>query len=125
MSKDRRTNTEAGEQSRSRIIAVPRKLIADSDLNSLKLDRVAERSGVAKSSILWYFGSKNGLLLAVVEDIFISVQTWIVEIDRSQMSGAAYLKAAMERLSEGFQKHLGVSALLISFITNKTIDEAY
>jgi len=57
-----KAKTNRGELSRLRIIKSARMVLAESDLSFLKLDLVAEKSGVAKSSILWHFGSKNGLL---------------------------------------------------------------
>lgn len=122
MNTSRKAKTPAGEQSYVRIIAATRELIAEGDLHSLKLDSVAARSGIAKSSILWHFGTKNGLLLAVVEDIFASIQSWVMAIDRDTVFGTSYLKAALATLADGFQKHPEANALLISFITNKTID---
>lgn len=124
MSHEKRGKTLTGEKSRIRIIAETRLLLAEADLHSLKLDDIAARSGVAKSSILWHFGSKNGLLLAVVDDIFQNVQTWIASIDSKPLQPREYLTTCMARLADGFAAHPEANALLISFITNKTIDPA-
>lgn len=124
MSTPRQAKTEAGERTRRRIIAATRELIGEADLQSLKLDNVAGRIGVAKSSILWYFGSKNGLLLAVVEDIFEDLQAWVLAVEPAEASGEAYLRLTLERLAAGFERHPEANALLIAFIVNKTIDPA-
>ena len=121
MNSTRAAKTRTGENTRRRIIAVTRELIGEQDLQSLRLDRVAERSGVAKSSILWYFGSKNGLLLTVVEDVFESVQQWIAGIEED-LSGPAWVETALERLAEGFERHPEANAVLIAFIVNPTLD---
>ncbi len=121
MNSTRNAKTRTGEKTRLRIIQATRELIGEQDLQSLRLDRVAERSGVAKSSILWYFGSKNGLLLTVVEDVFESVQQWIAGIDEN-ISGRAWVEEALDRLAEGFEQHPEANALLIAFIVNPTMD---
>jgi AcrR family transcriptional regulator len=45
-------------------------LLAERGIHGTSLDAVAEAVGVAKSSILWHFGSKEGLLLRVAEVVF-------------------------------------------------------
>lgn len=122
MTDEKRGKTRSGEKSRQRIIAETRTLLAENDLQSLTLDDIARRSGVAKSSILWHFGSKNGLLLAVVDDIFLQMQTWIADIAQNHLSQQDYLQACVLALADGFEAHPEANALLISFITQKTLD---
>ena len=118
-----KAKTNRGEQSRLRIIKSARMILAESDLSSLKLDLVAEKSGVAKSSILWHFGSKNGLLLAVVEDIFDGMQQLISKVNLTSLDRKERLKNAMLLLAEEMQKTPEANALLISFIVNQTLDK--
>ncbi len=114
--------TSRGEQSRLRIIKSTRLILANTDLSSLKLDLVADKSGVAKSSILWHFGSKNGLLLAVVEDIFDGMQQLIAKVSFAAPDKKERLKSAMMLVAEEMQKTPEANTLLISFIVNQTID---
>jgi AcrR family transcriptional regulator len=46
------------------------RLVATRGIHGMSLDLLAVEVGVAKSSILWHFGSKEGLLLRVVERVF-------------------------------------------------------
>jgi len=46
------------------------RLLATRGIQGTSLDAVAEEVGVAKSSILWHFGSKEELLLRVAERVF-------------------------------------------------------
>jgi len=115
--------TSRGQRSRARIISTTRQLLADADLSSLKLDAVAEKSGVAKSSVLWHFGSKNGLLLAVVEDIFEGMQQLIQEMELSDLDKRGRLKKMMLALADEMQRTPEANTLLISFIVNQTLDQ--
>jgi AcrR family transcriptional regulator len=45
-------------------------LLAARGVHGTSLDAVAEAAGVAKSSVLWHFGSKEELLLRVAEHVF-------------------------------------------------------
>lgn len=115
--------TSRGQLSRARIISTTRTLLAETDLSSLKLDAVAEKSGVAKSSVLWHFGSKNGLLLAVVEDIFDGMLQLIQTMDLGTLDQRGRMKKMMLMLADEMQRTPEANTLLISFIVNQTLDQ--
>ena len=126
ISPSEQAKTNKGKLSQHNIIVATRKILADQDLSSLKLDDVAALSGIAKSSVLWHFGSKNGLLLAVVDSIFSDIQTLLLQFtheDNSQLSIEAQLKHLMSTLAQEMQKTPEANALLIAFIVNKTLDK--
>jgi len=50
-------------------LEVTRKLFAQPGFRGVTLDQIAEETGTAKSSILWHFGSKEHLLLEVLDGI--------------------------------------------------------
>jgi len=52
------------------IVDATLKLLAAGGVHGTSLDAVADEVGVAKSSILWHFGSKEELLLRVAERVF-------------------------------------------------------
>ena len=52
------------------IVEATLQLLAARGIRGTSLDLVADEVGVAKSSILWHFGSKEGLLLRVAERAF-------------------------------------------------------
>ena len=122
-----KAKTAKGELSRRNIIVATRKILAAQDLSSLTLDDVATHSGVAKSSVLWHFGSKNGLLLAVVEDIFYGIEHRLSELssayDSNKNPDQLVLKLAVT-LAHEMQKTPEANALLIAFIVNKTSDQS-
>jgi AcrR family transcriptional regulator len=60
---------EAIEQTRVRIIAVTRDLLAQDGYPQPPVDEVARRADVARATVYYQFGSKRGLLEAVVDDI--------------------------------------------------------
>src|SRR5215207_10811502 len=61
-----RASTVAG--GRARVVAAARELFAQRGFHRVSLDEVARRADVARATVYHQFGSKLGLLAAVVED---------------------------------------------------------
>lgn len=59
---------EKSQVRRSELIATGRKLFADTSYDALSMDDIAQHAGVAKGLIYYYFKSKRGYYLAIVED---------------------------------------------------------
>jgi AcrR family transcriptional regulator len=57
------------EDTRARIIAATRQLLTGGGLRRLSLDEVARRADVARATVYYQFGSKRGVLEAVVLDV--------------------------------------------------------
>ncbi|MEV5613292.1 TetR/AcrR family transcriptional regulator [Streptomyces sp. NPDC052225] len=53
---------------RAELIAIGRKLFADTSYDALSMDDIAQHAGVAKGLIYYYFTSKRGYYLAIIED---------------------------------------------------------
>ncbi|MFE5541367.1 TetR/AcrR family transcriptional regulator [Streptomyces sp. NPDC056492] len=60
--------SERSQVRRAELIATGRKLFADISYDALSMDDIAKQAGVAKGLIYYYFKSKRGYYLAIVED---------------------------------------------------------
>ncbi|GAA2585575.1 TetR/AcrR family transcriptional regulator [Actinomadura fulvescens] len=60
-------STGRGEARRAAILDVAARLFADRPYDLLSIDEIARAAGVAKGLIYYYFGSKRGLFLALIE----------------------------------------------------------
>ncbi|MCB5910739.1 TetR/AcrR family transcriptional regulator [Streptomyces pinistramenti] len=60
--------TERSSSRRAELITVGRKLFADTSYDALSMDDIARQAGVAKGLIYYYFRSKRGYYLAIIED---------------------------------------------------------
>jgi len=67
--------TKRGERTRNHILEVTRKLLAQPGFRGVTLDQIADETGTAKSSILWHFGTKEHLLLEVLDGIMRELET--------------------------------------------------
>jgi AcrR family transcriptional regulator len=65
-----RGRQERGVRTEEAILQATLRLLAARGIHGTSLDLLAEEVGVAKSSILWHFGSKEELLLRVAERVF-------------------------------------------------------
>ncbi len=69
MARPKVARTKRGERTRNHILEVTRRLLAQPGFRGVTLDQIAEETGTAKSSILWHFGTKEHLLLEVLDGI--------------------------------------------------------
>jgi AcrR family transcriptional regulator len=68
-SRPTRARQERGVRTEAAILQATLKLLATRGIHGMSLDLLSEEVGVAKSSILWHFGSKEELLLRVAERV--------------------------------------------------------
>ncbi|MEV5149028.1 TetR/AcrR family transcriptional regulator [Streptomyces sp. NPDC052727] len=60
--------TERSATRRAELIAIGRKLFADTSYDALSMDDIARQAQVAKGLIYYYFRSKRGYYLAIIQD---------------------------------------------------------
>ncbi|MFI0811484.1 TetR/AcrR family transcriptional regulator [Streptomyces echinatus] len=60
--------TERSTARRAELIAIGRKLFADTSYDALSMDDIARHAHVAKGLIYYYFRSKRGYYLAIIQD---------------------------------------------------------
>jgi AcrR family transcriptional regulator len=89
-----------GDESRARLLGTATALIAERGYAATSVGEVCRRAGVAKPALYWHFGSKEGLLAAVIETVGTA---WIERIQKS-----VYLEGdpiqRFERLLEGWRR---------------------
>ncbi|MFD8569673.1 TetR/AcrR family transcriptional regulator [Streptomyces sp. NPDC059639] len=67
-SEQRARGTDRSVARRAELIAIGRKLFAHTSYDALSMDDIAQQAGVAKGLIYYYFRSKRGYYLAIIED---------------------------------------------------------
>ncbi|MCF3123874.1 TetR/AcrR family transcriptional regulator [Streptomyces arenae] len=68
MNNSQQRGTDRSAARRAELIAIGRKLFADTSYDALSMDDIAKQAGVAKGLIYYYFKSKRGYYLAIIED---------------------------------------------------------
>src|SRR3954463_14520674 len=98
-----------GIRRREQIVAVAITVFGQYGFAGASIRSIAERVGVSHATLLQHFGSKEGLLTAVLQEW--DRQT--VEASRSEVTGLDYFR----RLPEVMTAHLGNRGLLELFTT--------
>jgi AcrR family transcriptional regulator len=68
------------EETRERILAAAIALIGERGYAATSIEALCQQAGVVRTAIYWHFGSKDGLVVPVVERV---ASTWIEEIQKS------------------------------------------
>lgn len=85
---------------RAELIAIGRRLFADTSYDALSMDDIARQAHVAKGLIYYYFQSKRGYYLAIVQDSVTELLTLaasgpeLPSVDRVQRTIDSYLRYA-------------------------------
>ncbi|MFH8369677.1 TetR/AcrR family transcriptional regulator [Streptomyces sp. NPDC018031] len=73
--------TDRSQARRAELIAIGRRLFADTPYDALSMDDIARGAGVAKGLIYYYFRNKRGYYLAIIED---SVAELLAQVTRTR-----------------------------------------
>ncbi|MEU6552743.1 helix-turn-helix domain-containing protein [Streptomyces sp. NPDC046915] len=96
----RARGTERSAARRAELIAIGRKLFADTSYDALSMDDIARQAHVAKGLIYYYFRSKRGYYLAIIHDSVAGLVTHaasgldIPAVDRVHRTIDSYLRYA-------------------------------
>jgi TetR/AcrR family acrAB operon transcriptional repressor len=105
---------EISAESRARLIDAARALFAEDGTRKTTVQAIAERAGISRGSIAWHFGSKQGLVAAVVTDAF----DWLVERGSAVLDAPG--QAGWDRLTEVRSGMAGGERLLV--LTTITVE---
>jgi AcrR family transcriptional regulator len=96
----RARGTERSLARRAELITIGRKLFADTSYDALSMDDIARQAHVAKGLIYYYFQSKRGYYLAIINDSVADLVTFaasgleLPQLDRVQRTMDSYLRWA-------------------------------
>ncbi|MEW1637166.1 TetR/AcrR family transcriptional regulator [Streptomyces sp. NPDC093801] len=98
-----RGRTGRSQVRRAELIAIGRKLFADTSYDALSMDDIAQHAGVAKGLVYYYFKSKRGYYLAIVED---SVAQLVARATgEPELPGAERLRRTVDGYLQYAQNH--------------------
>ncbi|SHG23855.1 TetR/AcrR family transcriptional regulator [Streptoalloteichus hindustanus] len=92
---------QTSQESRDRILTAAAELFAEKGYRQTTFADVAERSGISRGSIPWHFGSKEGLLLSVLERSLTQIRAGLADGPESEFGKNAGLDVGFDRLMEG------------------------
>ncbi|MCF4137417.1 TetR/AcrR family transcriptional regulator [Streptomyces sp. Tue 6430] len=99
-SRPRPRGTERSLARRAELIAIGRRLFADTSYDALSMDDIARQAHVAKGLIYYYFQSKRGYYLAIIQDSVADLVSFaasgaeLPQVDRVHRTIDGYLRFA-------------------------------
>ncbi|MER5599284.1 helix-turn-helix domain-containing protein [Streptomyces sp. NPDC002265] len=96
----RARGTERSLARRAELIAIGRRLFADTSYDALSMDDIARQAHVAKGLIYYYFQSKRGYYLAIIQDSVADLVSYAAggvelgQVDRVHRTIDSYLRYA-------------------------------
>jgi AcrR family transcriptional regulator len=100
---DGRTFTERAR--RAQIVACAIELVAEIGYPQTSISKIAERAGVAKGVVLYYFASKEELVNTLVMEIFLASVPVMVPAIEAEQSAAGKLRAYIRSNGEFIHTH--------------------
>lgn len=88
--------TEAGEITRENLLAAARAAFAESGLEGARVDDIAHRAGVNKQLVYHYFGSKDELYTAVLEQVYSEIRSRELELNIDLLSPVEAMRKLVE-----------------------------
>jgi len=84
------------EQTRQEILAAAREEFAEHGLSGARVDAIAARTRTAKRMIYYYFGSKEGLYLAVLEAAYADIRQFERDLKVDELPPAAAIRRLID-----------------------------
>jgi TetR/AcrR family transcriptional regulator, acrAB operon repressor len=86
---------EQSQRTRKRLVASATELFARKGYRETSVQQIADAAGISRGSIFWHFGSKEGLLWAVAEELF---ARWEHEVLVPEVGDATGIEAVLRSL---------------------------
>jgi AcrR family transcriptional regulator len=93
------------ERTRAEILAIAREEFATHGLSGARVDAIAARMRTTKRMIYYYFGSKEGLYLAVLEQAYAEIRTIEQELDLARLAPAEAIRRMIDFTFEYHESH--------------------
>ncbi|MFI1380304.1 TetR/AcrR family transcriptional regulator [Embleya sp. NPDC020886] len=120
-----RRQQEISEETRRRLVEAAFELVADGGAAAMSIQAVANGSGISRGSVAWHFGSKDGLLVAVVEEAFRRGTEFLEARLAEGPPGAAALTAANFALMSRPEARIYATLLLDAVSRESAVGRAY
>jgi len=104
-----------GVKSRERVLDAAERIMAEHGFEAATLARVVEEAGIPMSSVYHYFGSKDGILLAVMERGAGRFFAGLPDLSRQAGRPAEHLATVMSAATRTLERHPDFLRLLIGF----------
>jgi AcrR family transcriptional regulator len=121
----RRIDPELTERRRAELIKAGYEEILENGIQNTTLDAVVTRAGSSKGGALYYFPTKDDLLIAVLEWLLGQLDHSLEDVVRAQGSPRARLASELELLFHSVEINRNLYLVLFDFVTLATRSERF
>lgn len=107
---------QQGAESREHILDIAESLMAKRGVTGTSLSALTEASGLPASSIYWHFGSKDGVLVAVMERGAERFFASLAPPESFEGSGAKRVREQLDDTARAIEEHGDFLGLLLTLI---------
>lgn len=100
-----RSRVNDPERTKAEIIEIATEEFAQSGLSGARVDAIAERTRTSKRMIYYYFGSKEGLYLAVLERAYAEIRAIEAGLDLANSEPVEGLRRLIDQTFESDESH--------------------
>ncbi|WP_432258695.1 TetR/AcrR family transcriptional regulator [Cupriavidus sp. TMH.W2] len=115
------TKNRRGLETRERVIAVTRGLISAHGYAEVTLDQISAEAGVAKSSLLWHFGSKEMLLAEAATSLFRDIGEGLGTEPHRGRTAARRLENAFDRVADYFTANPEAKGVVLALLFSGSV----
>lgn len=112
------TKYRRGMETRQRVIDLTKTLIAERGYSEVTLDQVSAQAGVAKSSLLWHFGSKEMLLAEAAISLFQEIETALQPDDLAGKSVTERVDEVFDKVADYFTRNPETKGVMLALLFN-------
>jgi AcrR family transcriptional regulator len=100
-----RSRKPDAERTRRAILAAARQEFAENGLSGARVDTIAARMGTNKRMIYYYFGNKEGLYLATLEQVYSEIRSVEQELDLDRLRPSDAVRRIIEFTFDYHEAH--------------------
>lgn len=108
---------DVSEQRREQILTAAETLVAEKGLDSLRMDEVAEQTGLSKGTLYLYFKNKHSLSLALLERVLDQELDAVTGITSSAPDAENALRAFVERVVVDVERVIRIIPISYGFLS--------
>lgn len=113
------------EVRRAQLFEAALQVCAEKGYHATRVEDIVERAGLSKGSLYHHFDSKQGLFLALFEELMEGFVQQMTEILAQSDSASAAMQRAMHQFVEGFQQTPGLMRGMFDLYLLAVRDEAF
>ncbi|WP_281648349.1 TetR/AcrR family transcriptional regulator [Parendozoicomonas sp. Alg238-R29] len=112
-----------GEESKQKILEATISLLEQYDLKALSLDRIAKEAGIAKSSVLWHFGSKEMLVADAIHQVFQEIESSVHDMQLGHLPVLKRLEAMLDHIVTLIEKRPKLKGIILGLVFSSDLSD--